>query len=216
MRVSGTYRPPKTPKCPDRSGWRGTRGLLPTTVFGPLERGRGGARRPDEALDLRRVLPARRRLDAGVDVDPPRPHRADGLAHRFGRESPRQDHTPSRRRRAGERPGDRGPRRALAPASWTVEEERGRLVAVELGEVLRVPELDRLEDWDRRGGDDLRRLGAVELDRAKPALSHYCSHVGRRGGPEDAHPADEGRGPPHGPGPGRGRGGARRGLHADR
>ena len=53
MRVSGTYRPPKAPKCPERSGRRGRFGG--STHGHPRARARGrgrGAGRPDELPTL--------------------------------------------------------------------------------------------------------------------------------------------------------------------
>src|SRR5215470_3607794 len=152
------------PKCPVRSGCRVTRGTLPTVASPGVEPGRGRARLTDEAIDLCRILPARRRLDAGVHVDTPGPRHADRLAHRLGREAARENDAPPGRRLSSKRPRDRRPRLALAPAGRAVQEERGGLVAIELGELPRVPNLDGLEHRDWRGGDDLRRLDPVELD----------------------------------------------------
>src|SRR5262245_21774989 len=107
MRVSGTYRPPTMPKCPERLGRRGDPGSLPTAFLARVLKPRGrGARRPNESPNLAGVLPARRGLDARDDIYAPRPRHADGLAYGLWRETRRQDHPPPRRRLTGKRPGN--------------------------------------------------------------------------------------------------------------
>ena len=118
-------------------------------------------------------------------------------------------------RLAGERPGDRGARLALAPAGMAVEEERRGLVAVELGEIVRLADLDRLQHGPRHRRHDLGRLRAVELHGAEPALGDDGRHVRRRVVPEDAHRAHEGRQARHDRRRGGGRDVARRALHED-
>src|SRR5262245_51355223 len=103
-------------------------------------------RRPrdtDEARHLGWILLARHGLDAGVDVDAPGPRDTDGLAHGLGREPGSQDHAAPARRLAGERPRDRDARlAAFAPPRRAVEQEGRGLVAVQLGKVGGLADLD--------------------------------------------------------------------------